>query len=178
MMNDQTAEEAYRVIEKIAKARQANGAFAYYSKADIYQEVWCMCLEAMDRYDPALGSMENYLNTHVANRMKNLKRDKYFRPGYDGPTSGQALVRMNLVNALPFGDGDIAEDGVLLCSTPINVESDSYMINDEIIEQIRANLPEHLISTFEALLGKNRIRSPLLNEIRTYILQILNRDNL
>ena len=56
-INQEILDEAYPIIERLAKSRSANGAFAYYGNNDVHQEIWCMCLEALDRYDPTIGPM-------------------------------------------------------------------------------------------------------------------------
>ncbi len=167
-------DEAYPIIEKLAKSRSSNGSFAYYDNSDVYQEIWYMCLEALDRYDPNIGPIENYLVRHVTNRLKNLKRDKYFRPGSCVVTSGLARTRMNLVNALPLGCGDIAEKGVFLCGAPINVEPIDFMLCHETLIYIKDRLPDHLIEPFEDMLGNNKIRSPLAQVIRQSVAEILS----
>ncbi len=177
-VSQQILSEANPIIERLAKSRSSNGSFAYYEKQDVYQEIWCMCLEAMDRYDPTIGPIENYLVRHVTNRLKNLKRDKYFRPGSDIPTSGLARTRMNLVNALPLDGGDIADGGTLLCSTPISVDPIEYMLYDETLIYIRQQLPIHLCESFEELIGGNKVRSPLVEELRQKVAEILHeRDD-
>lgn len=173
MVSQKILDEASPIIERLAKSRSAKGAFAYYENNDVYQEIWCMCLEALKRYDSEIGPIENYLVRHVTNRIKNLKRDRYFRPGSDIPTSGLARERMNLVNALPFGGGDIAEQGVLLCSSQINVDPIDYILCNETLLYIREHLPEHLVEPFEELIGKNKVRSPLVEEIRQKIAEIM-----
>ena len=170
--------EANPIIERLAKSRSNNGAFAYYENKDVYQEIWCMCLEALNRYDPTIGPIENYLVRHVTNRLKNLKRDKYFRPGSDISTSGLARTRMNLVNALPLGCGNIMEQGVLLCSASISVDPINYLLCDETLLYIRQRLPKKLRESFEELIGNNQVRSPLIKEIRQEIAEILDaRDD-
>ena len=172
--NPTTLDEAFPVIDKLAKSRSANGAFAYYESKDVYQEVWCMCLEAMERYNPTIGPIENYLVRHVTNRLKNLKRDRYFRPGSDTPTSGLARTRMNLVNALPLGCGDIADSGVLLCSTSSDLAPIDYVMCEETLIYIQERLPENLIEPFEELIGNNKVRSPLVAEVRQMVAEILS----
>ncbi len=169
---------AYPIIDGLAKARSGNGSFAYYEAQDVYQEVWCMCLEAMDRYDPDIGPIENYLVRHVTNRMKNLKRDKYFRPGCDISSSGFARTRMNLVNALPLGGGDIASEYILLCGTPISVDPINHVLCEETLAYIRARLSDELLEPFEELLGNNRVRSQLVEAIQEQVAEILSeRDD-
>lgn len=165
--------EAYPIIERLATTRSANGAFAYYENNDVYQEIWGMCLDAMKRYDPAIGPIENYLVRHVTNRLNNLKRDNYFRPGSDAPSSGLARTRMNLVNALSLGGGDIAEQGVLLGSTPVNVDPIDHLLCEETLTYIRERMSEDLIDAFEDLIGNNRVRSSVVEEIRQKVAEIL-----
>ncbi len=167
-------DEAHPIIEKLAKSRSARGAFAYYENKDVYQEVWCLCLEALNRYDSSIGPVENYLVRHVTNRIKNLKRDKYFRPGSDIATSGLARTRMNLINALPLGGGDIFDQGTLLCSSSTNIDPIEYILCEETLIYIRERLPEELLEPFEELIGNNKVRSPLVNEIRQKIAEILS----
>lgn len=172
-VNQRILNEAYPIIEKIAKSRSSNSAFAYYCKEDIGQEIWCMCLEAMERYDPIVGPIENYLARHVANRLKNLKRDRYFRPGSDVPSSGFARTRMNLVNALPLGDRDIADQDILLCGTPISVDPINYILCEETLLYIKERLPKDLLQPFEELIGNNKVRSHIIDIVRKHVAGIL-----
>ena len=173
MASRETTDFAHPIIEKIAKARRATGAFAYYEDKDVYQEVWCMCLAALDRYDPALGPLENYLNRHVANRMKNLRRDKYFRPGFDISSSGHAWVRMNLINALPIDNCDTIEEGTLLGSARDNCEPIHFLLCEETLNYIRSKLPDDLVQPFEDCIGYNTIRKPIILELQEKIAEIL-----
>lgn len=166
--------EAYPIIARLAKSRSFNGTFAYYVIDDVYQEVWRMCLEALERYNPLIGPIENYLVRHVTNRLKNLKRDNYFRPGSDIHSSGLAHTRMNLINALPFGGGDIGDRGVLLGSTSMNIDPIDYLLCEETLVYIRERLPEELNDPFEELIGNNRVRSPVVTEIRKKVAEILS----
>lgn len=177
MVSQKILNEAKPIIDRLAKSRSNNGSFAYYENKDVYQEIWCMCLEALSRYDPTIGPIENYLVRHVTNRLKNLKRDRYFRPGSDVSTSGLARTRMNLVNALPLGCNDTMEQGVLLCSTSLNVDPIDYILCNETLLYIRQRLPESLIEPFEELIGNNQVRSPLVQEIRQEIAEILDARN-
>lgn len=168
----------YSVIDRIAKSRSINGSFAYYQKTDVYQEVWCMCLEAMDRYDATIGPVENYLVRHVTNRLKNLKRDRYFRPGSDVFTSGLARTRMNLVNALPIECGNISGNGVVLCGSLSNGDPLEYMLCDETLIYIIDKLPESMVHSFEDIIGNNKVRGPVVDTIRQKVAEILSeRDN-
>lgn len=176
MVNQKILDEAYPIIERLAKSRSARGAFAYYENDDIYQEIWCMCLGALNKYDPKIGPIENYLVVHVTNRIKNLRRDKYFRPGSDVLSSGLAWARMNLVNALPLDGGDMADCGILLCSTSVSTDPIEYIMCNETLIYIQERLPENLHEPFEELICNNKIRSSLVEEIRQKIAEILSES--
>lgn len=62
------------IINMVANAN----TFGSYTKQDISQEIWLMCLEALPRFDNK-RSLYNFLLTHVKHRLKNLKRNKFFR---------------------------------------------------------------------------------------------------
>jgi len=174
MTNEEIYSSAYPIIERLANIRSVNGSFAYYESSDVYQEVWSMCLEALDRYNPEIGPIENFLVRHVANRMKNLKRDRYFRPGFDISSSGLAKTKMNLVNALPFGSCETVDSGTLLGSQAINVDPTHNLLCQETIKYITDRLPEELLPSFQDLLGNNRVRSPLVSEIQHTVAEILS----
>jgi hypothetical protein len=171
--NQKILDEAYPIIDRLAKARSTNGAFAYYEGCDVGQEVWCMCLEAMDKYDPKIGPIENFLVRHVQNRLINLKRDKYFRPGSDIPSSGFARTRMNLINALPFDSSDISEQDVVLCSTAVNMEPMEYILCNELLTYIQERLPDDMDEIFEELMSSDKVRDPLVEKVREKVFDIL-----
>jgi len=173
MVSQALLDEAYPIIARIAGIRSKNGAFAYYTNEDISQEVWSMCLDALDRYDRSVGPLENYLVKHVSNRLKNLKRDKYFRPGSDLATSGHAHVRISLVNALPL-DAENADSGcvILGCSSaPVNPLE--RVICNESMEYLRKNLPSGLADYFDDIINGNKISKILMDEIQCKVVKLL-----
>ena len=173
MTNRDLPEETCSVISKIVKSYGNTRTFAYYDNDDITQEVWCMCLEALDNYDSSVAPLENFLRTHVSNRMKNLKRDKYFRPGSDIITSGLAKTKMNLVNALPLDYVTIDDNFTLLCNSRISFDPTNLLLNDELILYIKLRLDNDLQNAFDDLLGGNKIRNTIFRELRDVIAQIL-----
>lgn len=166
-------DEAYPIIKYIADIRRKNGAFAYFTNDDISQEVWAMCLDALERYDASIGPLENYLVSHVSNRLKNLKRDKYFRPGSDVATSGYAHVRINLVNALPLDGGDVDSRHVVFGSSFINIDPLERTICNETLEYLRSNLSDGFLDAFDDLVNGNKIRKTLTDSVRMEVSRLL-----
>lgn len=52
--------------------------FGYYDSDDIRQEAYIFSLEAISRYDRS-RPLENFLFSHIRNRLINFKRDKFHR---------------------------------------------------------------------------------------------------
>jgi len=176
-VDDDLISEATPIIHKLASSRSSNGSFAYFEDQDIYQEIWRMCLDALKRYDRDKGPIENYLVRHVTNRMRNLRRDRYFRPGYDMSTSGLAKTRMDLVNALSI-DESIIDDSIFpLCSSAFNIDPLGLILCEETIIYIQGELSGYLLESFNELLGNNHIRKPILEELREKIAEILSRED-
>jgi len=66
------SQEQQQTIEEIA-SRQSNNTFGYFTKEDIYQQIWVFCLENIDKFDPKKGvSLRNYLSIVAKNGMINL----------------------------------------------------------------------------------------------------------
>ncbi len=166
------------MIQQIASQRKNNHAFAHYTSEDIEQEVWVMCLDALHRYNPATGPLEHFLNSHVTNRLKNLKRDKYFRPGSCVATSGAAKTRMNLINALPLDNFDVSEDSVVLGAASLEPDPFMQLLADETRDYITDRLPPDMKPIFFAVMSGNKIRQPIMDKFRKIVAVILKeRDH-
>ena len=70
-------------IQKIAKNLAKKYSFGYYDSEDIEQECFIFALEAIINYDSNKGSFENFLYSHLSNRLKNLLRNNYYRHKFD-----------------------------------------------------------------------------------------------
>ena len=165
--------QATPIIEKIATAKRRNSAFAYYRPEDIEQEVWILALEALPRYIPSAGELENFLNNHVTNRLKNLKRDKYYRPDPNATETSPSRIKMNLINALPLGGGDIAESGKVLCSPTLSPDPLDVVIFEEFKDYIVERLPYHLQNPFYSIVHGNPVRKPAREELQKAVKKIL-----
>jgi len=70
--------EQMQIIEKVISRTAPKYTFGYYEVEDIKQESYIICLDAMKNYDNN-RPLENFLSKHLSNRLKDLKRNKYFR---------------------------------------------------------------------------------------------------
>ena len=79
--NNMTEKEVVGVITKIAKKLAPKFVFASYEAEDIEQEAFLMGVEGLERYD-STKPLENFMYAHINNRLKNFKRDNYYRFDY------------------------------------------------------------------------------------------------
>ena len=74
-----TEEDFVEVTKKITQKLSYKFKFGYHEVEDMRQQATIFALEALERYDNA-RPLENFLWTHVRNRLFNYKRDNYQRP--------------------------------------------------------------------------------------------------
>jgi hypothetical protein len=169
--------KATPIINKIAKQRKDKYAFAYFDSKDIFQEIWLMCLDALKRYRPEFGELENFLNKHVSHRIRNLKRDKYFRPEKDPNLSSRTMNRINIINAIPMGHNDIQNVSNISSNRLSEKNPLDYCISKELEEYILNNIPKEMISHFILLLSGEKIKKRILASLREKILIIVEKYN-
>lgn len=78
-----TEESVLAAIAKATAILSQSFVFGCYSAEDISQECHVFAIEALakDKYNPELP-LENFLYTHIRNRVTNLRRDRYRRNDY------------------------------------------------------------------------------------------------
>ncbi len=77
--NNVNEEEFLTVLENISKRLAYKFNFGYHSIEDMKQQAAIFALEGLKKYDNS-RPLENFLWTHVRNRLFNYKRDNYQRP--------------------------------------------------------------------------------------------------
>lgn len=78
-------DEFVEIVEKITKKLIYQFKFGYHTHHDIKQQAYIYAIEALQRYDKK-RPLENFLWTHIRNRLFNYKRNNYKRP--DAPCVG------------------------------------------------------------------------------------------
>lgn len=74
-----TEQEFVRVLDIISKKLIYKFKFGYHEIEDMKQQAAIFALQGLENYDNT-RPLENFLWTHVRNRLFNFKRDNYFRP--------------------------------------------------------------------------------------------------
>jgi DNA-directed RNA polymerase specialized sigma24 family protein len=77
--NGVSTEEFLQALENISKRLASKFRFAYHSIEDMKQQAAIFALEGLQNYDNK-RPLENFLWTHVRNRLFNYKRNNYQRP--------------------------------------------------------------------------------------------------
>ena len=72
-------EDLITIVNKIANRFASTFKFGYHEIEDMKQQAWQVALEGLKDYDGE-RPLENFLWTHIRNRLYNFKRDNYFRP--------------------------------------------------------------------------------------------------
>jgi len=75
MTEQQVIDQITIVVDRIAPKYTFYG----YSADDMKQEAFILCMDALDRYT-AGRPLENFLSSHLSNRLKNFVRDNHFQP--------------------------------------------------------------------------------------------------
>ena len=78
-------DELLKTIEQISKKLAYKFKFGYHELEDMKQQISLFAIEGLANYDYK-RPLENFLWTHVRNRLFNYKRDNYQRP--DKPCNG------------------------------------------------------------------------------------------
>ena len=73
-----TESEIIEIIDRIVTVLGSGFSFGYYDMDDLRQESRIFGFEAMKRYDVD-RPLENFLYSHIKNRLINFKRDKFHR---------------------------------------------------------------------------------------------------
>lgn len=79
LANGVSEQEFLTVLENISKRLGHKFKFGYHSYEDMKQQAAIFALEGLEKYDNK-RPLENFLWTHVRNRLFNYKRDNYQRP--------------------------------------------------------------------------------------------------
>lgn len=77
--NKVSEEEFLKVLDNISKRLVHKFRFGYHDIDDMKQQAAIFALEGLERYDNS-RPLENFLWTHVRNRLFNYKRNNYQRP--------------------------------------------------------------------------------------------------
>lgn len=75
-----TEQDVLNVISKVVRRLASKFKFGYHEIDDIKQQAYIEAHAGLEKYD-GIRPLENFIWTHIRNRLFNFKRDNYERPG-------------------------------------------------------------------------------------------------
>ena len=158
-------QEVIEVITRVARKLAPKYVFASYEVEDIEQEAFLMGVEGLNRYD-SNKPLENFMYTHINNRLKNFKRDNYYRFDYGNAQKIQDRKKSIL---------EPVDISALYCVSIDDETVDNAHLS-EMLDLIDRTLPADLRSDYLKL----RTNSPLPKGRKAIIIQaiedIINGD--
>jgi DNA-directed RNA polymerase specialized sigma24 family protein len=163
--DNMSEQEVVAVIKKVARSLAPKYTFAFYGTEDIEQEAFMMGMEALSRYD-SNKPLENFLYTHIGNRLKNFKRDNYYRQD-DGNAQKIQSRKKNLLDTAHIDSfGTIGDDDTSLDDVHIR----------EIKSLIDENLPTYMRADYLRMCAGISIPKSKKREIMNFIKELLEED--
>lgn len=156
------------IVERVINRIYHKYIFGFYDAEDIKQEAFIFALEAMERYD-GQRPLENFLMVHVANRLKNFKRDNYYRLGV-GEENQKRFISNELKKKLMepaelFNFDYFEEDNIF---DQINTK--------EIIDKIMNQLPLNIRNDFQRLANGVKISKTRKTNVITAVKELIDEN--
>ena len=121
-------------IMKIAKRLAPKYVFTGYDVDDIEQEAFLIGVAGLEKYDPS-RPLENFMYTHINNRLKTFKRNNYYRMDYGSSAQKLQDRKRNLLEPMCL-------DNIYNICAQDHIVSDAHL--NEILDLIDRKLPAHL----------------------------------
>lgn len=157
-----TEEQVVSTITLVSSRLASKYTFPNYEEDDITQEAFIIGMEALDRYD-GVRPLENFLSIHIKNRLKNFKRDNYYRPD-EGKAEEIQQGKKKLLEA-----GSIDDMRAFICQK----EAADSLEERELVEYIDDLLPANMRGDYlrfknDQTLTKTK-KTHLFNELRSIL---------
>jgi DNA-directed RNA polymerase specialized sigma24 family protein len=144
-------DKAIKVIISVSKRLAPRYVFPGYDVEDIEQEAFIIGVTGLEKYDTS-RPLENFIYTHINNRLKTFKRDNYYRLDYGSDAQKIQDRKKSLLEPVSV------ENIQIICSGE-NVSNNAQL--KELLEIIDEKLPAHLRRDYlklraNSFLPKNR----------------------
>lgn len=194
-----TEDQFLKALDIISKKLIYKFKFGYHEIEDMKQQASIFALEGLEKYDHK-RPLENFLWTHVRNRLFNFKRDNYFRPEsvcttcpfYDPKclkSNNQCSKFTNKNNCSLYNQWENRNNIKKNLMRPLNIDNESHNLksskdisdilsNKELIKLIEANIETKHRETYLKLKGGNKINKKDLVKLQEHIAHILQNNNI
>lgn len=200
LANGVSEEEFLNVLDNISKRLGHKFKFGYHSYEDMKQQAAIFALEGLEKYDNQ-RPLENFLWTHVRNRLFNYKRDNYQRPDkpclscifydphckksvnqceeYNDKTNCTEYQSWNSRNSnkknimRPVGIEDLKEQNFPISQLSSKNNILELVANEQILKILDENIPSQHRPTYLKLKYGDKVYKNDLNKLLECIRQIL-----
>jgi DNA-directed RNA polymerase specialized sigma24 family protein len=139
--------------------------FTSYEAEDIEQEAFIIAARALKDYDSS-RSLDNFLYVHLNNRLKNFKRDNYYRYESEGAAAYKIQEsKKNLLDPI-----DINE--LFHIATKDNIAQNAYI--SELLLLVDENLPANMRADYLKIKNKGKISKSRRAGVMKKIQEIIN----
>jgi DNA-directed RNA polymerase specialized sigma24 family protein len=198
--NNVSEEEFLSVLENISQRLAYKFNFGYHSIEDMKQQAAIFALEGLKKYDNS-RPLENFLWTHVRNRLFNYKRDNYQRPDkpclscrfYDkhcSKSTNQCLEYRNKDDCEEYSawfQRNNSKKNIMQLSTIEDSTQTFFNINDlsipdqvetkQLLDLLDKNIPAQYRETYLKLKYGEKIYKSDLEKLLPIIKDIINKYN-
>ena len=171
-----TEKQVIQTIQKVVNRIAPRYRFGFYDIEDIKQEAFILAMEGLEHYDEE-RPLENFLSVHVRNRLKNFKRDNFFRyevaPSGDSPLNEERARRNYTKKYLmePLDIGAIRDDKEKNMRLADTISEEIY--RKEIFDIIDQNLEKAYRADYLRILHGVYVPKPRRKQVYDIINDIL-----
>lgn len=154
-------------IMKIAKRLAPKYVFTGYDVDDIEQEAFLIGVAGLEKYDPS-RPLENFMYTHINNRLKTFKRNNYYRMDYGSSAQKLQDRKRNLLEPMCL-------DNIYNICAQDHIVSDAHL--NEILDLIDRKLPAHLRTDYLKLQSNSSLPKSRKAVVIDAIEKIINGED-
>lgn len=166
-------DEVIDIIIECANRIAPKYVFGYYEAEDLVHEAIIIAFKALSQYKS--GPLRNFLSSHLSRRMKNFKRDNYFRPG-----AANREAKMAIMNPIDITNiNDECESNMQQYSSYIQNISYSEMLQ-KIDDELPVSYRRDYLRIRDDAIGNMSIKrkNEVLDKIREIIGDMYEEDYL
>ena len=183
----------FDLITRIAND-QSKKTFSYYSREDIRQEIWAICIKCLPDYDPLRGELEHYLRSSVKNALINrfvavtkkirvpCKRCPFFNKSKEIFCGKFGIETSHCSKYSNYLIADSSKDGLINSIEDsdnqfLDKSASDHVISAELKTLILSKLDEKLKIDFESYMNNSRLPRKRLNKLTKAVGVILKEAN-
>lgn len=190
-----TEEEFLTVLDNISKRLSHKFRFGYHDLDDMKQQAAIFAIEGLEKYDNK-RPLENFLWTHVRNRLFNYKRNNYQRPDkpcltcplYDKAfknSNNQCSKYTNKLDCEPYSAWASRNDTKKNIMQPSHIDTDNFsqgfstsdftplIQNQEIIKFLDENIQNEFRESYLKLKHDIRIPKQQLLKLQKHVTELM-----